>query len=157
MVASGSMSSPRILTLCFVAFLVAGCSYVETTPPPPTPADFGDTVTRFVTRGIQIDHVVAGDAGCADNALQPTAIAFNASGLDQATPVKIYFYVFADRATFERLRATVDACAQTYVTDPNTYQSIEQSPYVLSGQGPWGQAFEAALRAGLLEAAGTGG
>ncbi|HEY8818377.1 MAG TPA: hypothetical protein VIM25_06120 [Candidatus Limnocylindrales bacterium] len=74
-----------------------------------------------------------------------------------ATPVRIYLYRFADRATFERLRATVDDCAKTYVTDPNTYQSIEQSPYVLSGQGPWGQAFEAALRAGLLEAAGTGG
>jgi len=100
------MSSPRILTLCFVAFLVAGCSYVETTPPPPTPADFGDTVTRFVTRGVQIDHVVSGDAGCKDKALAPTAIAFNASGLDQATPVRIYLYRFADRATFERLRAT---------------------------------------------------
>jgi hypothetical protein len=149
------MSSPRILTLCFVALLVVGCSFVETTPPPPTPADFGDTVTRFVTRGIQIDHVVSGDAGCSD--LAPTAIAFDASGLDQATPVRIYLYRFADRATFERLRATVDACARTYVTDPNTYQSIEQSPYVLSGQGPWGQSFEAALRAGLLEAAGTGG
>jgi hypothetical protein len=151
------MSSPRILTLCFVALLVVGCSFVETTPPPPTPADFGDTVTRFVTRGIQIDHVVSGDAGCSDKVLAPTAIAFDASGLDQATPVRIYLYRFADRATFERLRATVDACARTYVTDPNTYQSIEQSPYVLSGQGPWGQSFEAALRAGLLEAAGTGG
>jgi len=151
------MSSPRILTLCFVALLVVGCSFVETTPPPPTPADFGDTVTRFVTRGIQIDHVVSGDAGCSDKVLAPTAIAFDASGLDQATPVRIYLYRFADRARFERLRATVDDCAKTYVTDPNTYQSIEQSPYVLSGQGPWGQAFEAALRAGLLEAAGTGG
>jgi hypothetical protein len=151
------MSSPRILTLCFVALLVVGCSFVETTPPPPTPADFGDTVTRFVTRGIRIDHVVSGDAGCSDNVLRPTGIAFNAIGLDQATPVRIYLYVFADRATFERLRATVDACAKTYVTDPNTYQSIEQSPYVLSGQGPWGSSFEAALRAGLLEAAGTGG
>ena len=136
---------------------MAGCSFVETTPPPPTPADFGDTATGFAKRGLQIDHVVSGDAGCADKVLAPTAIAFNASGLDQATPVKVYLYVFADRATFERLRATVDACAKAYVTDPNTYQSIEQSPFVLSGQGPWGQAFEAALRAGLLEAAGTGG
>jgi hypothetical protein len=150
------MSSPRILTLCFVALLVAGCSFVETTPPPPTPADFGDTFARFVTRGLRIDHVVAGDAGCS-GPLAPTAIAFNAAGLDQATPVKVYLYVFADRATFERLRASVDACARSYVTDANTYESIEQSPYVLSGQGPWGHAFEAALRAGLAEAAGTGG
>lgn len=151
------MPSPRILTLCFVGLLVAGCSFVETTPPSPTPADFGDTATGLAKRGLQIDHVVSGDAGCADRVLAPTAIAFNASGLDQATPVKVYLYVFADRATFERLRATVDACAKTYVTDPNTYQAIEQSPFVLSGQGPWGRAFEAALRAGLLEAAGTGG
>jgi hypothetical protein len=43
------------------------------------------------------------------------------------------------------------------VTDPETFESIEESPYVLAGQGPWGQAFEAALRAGLATAAGTGG
>ena len=78
-------------------------------------------------------------------------------GLDQATTVRLYLYIFRDRDAFERLRATVDACARSYVTDPETFESIDQSPFVLAGQGPWGQQFEAALRAGLLKAAGNGG
>jgi len=97
---------------------------------------------------------VSGDAGCSDKVLAPTARSFDASGLDQTSTVRIYLYMFADRATYERLRTTVDACAASFVTDPQTYQSVEQSPFVMVGQGPWGQAFEAALRAGLIVAAG---
>ena len=99
---------------------------------------------------------MSGDAGCDDRVLAPTAISFEASGLDQATPVKIYTYLFADRATFERLRPTVDACARSYVTDPDTYESAEQSPFVVAGQGPWGPQFEAKLREVLAVTAGNG-
>jgi hypothetical protein len=150
------MSLPRPLALCLAVLVVSGCGFVETTPPGPTPADFQGTAAELAKRGIQIDNVVSGDAGCADTALAPTAIAFDASGLDQTTPVRIYMYVFANRATFERLSASVDTCARSYVTDPATYQSIQQSPYVLAGQGPWGESFEATIRAGLVVAAGTG-
>ncbi len=111
----------------------------------------------MVQRGIVIDNVVSGDAGCDDRVLAPTAIAFDASGLDQPTKVRVYMYIFRNRAAFERLRSTIDDCARTFVTDPETYELIEQSPFVLVGQGPWGTQFEAALRAGLEVAAGTGG
>ena len=150
------MSFPRSLALGFVALAVAACGYVETTPPAPTPADFGGVAVEFAKRGIVLDHVVSGDAGCADKVLAPTAISFDARGLDQATTVRIYTYVFRNRATFERLRSTIDDCARTFVTDPATFESVEQSPFVLAGQGPWGAKFEAALRQGLELAAGTG-
>ena len=78
------MSLPRSLGLGLVALLVAACSFVETTPPAPTPADFPDTAIELAQRGIVIDNVVSGDAGCDDRVLAPTAIAFDASGLDQA-------------------------------------------------------------------------
>src|SRR6478752_9065207 len=146
---------PGLVTL-LVALVVASCSFVETVPPSPSPADFQGTATEFAKRGIQIDHVVSGDAGCTDTVLAPTARSFDASGLDQTRTVRIYLYMFADRATYERLRTTVDTCAASFVTDPQTYQSVEQSPFVMVGQGPWGQAFEAALRAGLVVAAGSG-
>ena len=42
------------------------------------------------------------------------------------------------------------------MTDPATYESAEQSPFVMAGQGPWGTQFEAVLRKGLEIAAGTG-
>ena len=154
------MSPNRPLALCFVlfaAFAVAACSFVETTPPAPTPADFQDTAIQLTQRGVVLDHVVSGDAGCDDKVLAPTAIAFDASGLDQSTKARMYLYIFNNRAAFERLRATVDDCARNFVTDPETYESLEQSPFVIVGQGPWGPKFKAALRAGLEVAAGTGG
>ncbi len=151
------MSFPRSLGLCLVALVVVGCTFVKTGSPAPTPADFPDTAIQLVQRGILMDHVVSGDAGCDDRVLAPTAIAFDASGLDQPTKVRVYLYVFRNRAAFERLRVTVDDCARSFVTNPETYESIEQSPFVLVGQGPWGAQFEAALRTGLEVAAGTGG
>ena len=151
------MSLRRSLALGLAAIAVVACSFVETAPPSPTPADFPDTAIELSQRGVAIDHVVSGDAGCDDKALAPTAIAFDASGLDQPTKVRVYLYVFRNRESFERLRATIDDCARTFVTDPETYESIEQSPFVLAGQGPWGSQFESALRAGLEVAAGDGG
>lgn len=159
MLASGSMSPTRPLApwlVLLVALVVAGCGFVETTPPAPTPADFQGIANEFVKRGIVIDHIVSGDPGCADKVLTPTAIAFDAKGLDQTTPVRIYIYAFADRAAFERLRQSIDVCAKGYVTDPATYETVEESPYVLASQGPWGSQFEATLRAALKIAAGTG-
>jgi hypothetical protein len=143
--------------LLLSALVVAGCGTVETTPAAPTPADFGGIISEFAKRGVVATHVVSGDAGCADTVLIPTAISFEAKGLDQATPVKVYLYIFSNRAAFERLRVTIDSCARSFVTDPETYQSIDQSPFVAAGQGPWGQQFEAALRDGLSVAAGSGG
>jgi hypothetical protein len=135
---------------------LAGCGTISTSPPAPTPADFQGIATELSKRAIAIDRIVSGDAGCADPVLVPTAIGFDASGLDQAQPVRIYLYVFRNRAAFERLRATVDDCARTFVTDPATFETAEQSPYVVAGQGPWAPDFEAALRDGLEVAAGTG-
>jgi hypothetical protein len=54
------------------------------------------------------------------------------------------------------LRASVDECARSFVTDPETFESIESSPFVLAGQGPWAPEFKATLRAALTEASGTG-
>ena len=145
------------LGLALVTFLLAACGYVETTPPAPTPADFGGIAIEFAKRGLHLDNIVSGDPGCDDRTLAPTAIAFDADGLDQATPVRIYLYVFANRDTYDRLRTTIDSCARSFVTDPATFASAEQSPFVLAGQGPWAPQFEAVLRAGLEVAAGTGG
>ena len=92
---------------------MSACSFVETTPPAPTPADFPDTAIQLVQRGVEIDRVVSGDAGCDDKVLAPTAIAFDASGLDQPSKVRVYLYVFRNRDAFERLRATIDDCART--------------------------------------------
>ena len=145
-----------VLGLVLVALVVAACGSISTTPPAPTPADFQGIASELAGRGIVIDDLVAGDAGCVDPVLIPTAIGMTASGLDQATPVRIYFYIFRNRASFDRLRATIDGCAAAFVTDTETFETVEQSPFVLAGQGPWAPDFEAAIRDALVVAAGTG-
>jgi hypothetical protein len=142
---------------CLLAgLLLAGCGLVSTTPPTPTAAPFPGIASDITEHGIQVSRIVSGDPGCPNQDLAKTAVAFDAAGLDQATPVHVYIYIFRNRATYERLRTAVDDCARAYVTDPQTYESVEASPYVLSGQGPWGEQFKANLRAAIVEAAGSG-
>lgn len=147
----------RDAALLLVAATVAGCSTISRTSPAPTAADFPGIAGVFSQRGVRVDRIVSGDAGCDDIDIARTAIGFDASGLDQASPVRIRVYIFRNRASFERLRATIDTCAAAFVTDPETFESIDQSPYVVAGQGPWGTAFRDAVRAAIGEAAGTGG
>jgi hypothetical protein len=148
----------RLVALALaLAMILGACGVVSTTPPVATPADFVGITSELANRGVAVNRFVSGDAGCADPVLTPTAIAFDAKGLDQAENVRIYIYIFRNREAFERLRASVDACAVSFVTDPSTFESVEESPFVLAGQGPWGAGFEVALREGLAAAAGTGG
>jgi hypothetical protein len=156
--ASAGMAPSRVLAVsCAIAILVFGCGLVSRTPPAPTPADFLGISGAFVSRGISVSQVVAGDAGCADPGLAKTAISFHASGLDQAAPVAVHLYIFGSRESYQKLRAAVDACAASYVTDPQAFVSIDAPPFVIVSQGPWGQRFNAAIRQGLTEAAGSGG
>jgi hypothetical protein len=106
--------------------------------------------------GIKVANAVSGDAGCPDATLAKTAIAFDASGLDQGQPVRIRVYVFRDRETWQRLSGSVAACARSYVSDATTYESLAPSPYVVSGQGPWAPGFAAALKTAFTAAAGSG-
>jgi hypothetical protein len=140
-----------------VGWLVAGCGFVSTTPPAPTAADFPGITAELATHGISVRDVTSGDAGCDDATLAPTAISMSLSGLDQAEPVPVYLYIFRNRAAFERRRADVPSCARSYVAAPQDLVLIESSPFVLAGGGPWAPEFEAALRRGVTEAAGTGG
>ncbi len=159
MVASRAMSPRRVMcaaAVLVVALVSGACGMISTTPPAPTPADFQGIASELTKRDVVIDRIVSGDAGCDDPVLVPTAIGLDASGLDQAEPVRIYLYIFRNRASFERLRATIDDCARAFVTDPETFESVEQSPFVLAGQGPWAPEFEAAIRESLEVAAGTG-
>jgi hypothetical protein len=140
-----------------LALLLAACGTRLSNLPSPSPANFPTIVSQLADAGIVVSDQVAGDAGCKNPTLVSTAIGFTASGLDQLAPVRIHIYVFADAPTWTRLSSTVAQCAQSFVTDPATYESVDPSPYVLAGQGPWGAQFRAKLREVLTTAAGDGG
>ncbi len=144
-----------ILSLATV-FALVGCT-TSNEPVAPTPADFGGITQVLRARGITVTDVVSGDAGCHDTDLARAAIAFRMSGLDQTTPVVAHLYVFGNQAAFARRAGDVATCTRSYVTDPSRLESIDVSPYVLTGSGPWGSEFRTQLRAGLTVAAGNGG
>jgi hypothetical protein len=147
----------RSLRALALAASVAGCGVLTVTEPPPTPTDFPGLAGRFAAAGIRVADVVSGEAGCDDPDLIPAAIRFDATGLDQAEPATLYLYIFRNRDAFERHRAEIGPCAASFVGDPDTFEQIEQSPYVIAAQGPWAPGFETALRTVLESAAGTGG
>ena len=135
--------------------LVAGCG-LTSSPPAPTPADFQGLAGELVKRGLRIENIVSGDAGCRDLTLKQTAIGLDASGLDQAAPTRLFIYIFRNRASYERLRQSVDDCVTWYALDQEAFESIETSPFVVASAGPWAPEFKAAVRAAITEAAGTG-
>ena len=147
----------RLFVLVAVTLVLSACGTISSTAPPATPTDFPGLAGRFNAAGIEVSDWVSGDAGCADPDLVPASISFDARGLDQATDVRLYLYVFRNRAAFERHRGQIGPCAASFVSDAETYEEIQQSPYVLAGQGPWAPEFEAAVRKTLEAAAGTGG
>jgi hypothetical protein len=159
--AAGRPRSPRptrlAALLAVLVLALSACGGLIGTEPPATPTDFPGLAGRMKLAGVVLDDWVSGDAGCADPNLVPASISFNATGLDQATPVKIYLYVFRNKDAWERHRDAIGPCAQSWVTDAQTYEEIQESPYVIAGQGPWAPGFEAAVRSALATAAGTGG
>ncbi len=148
--------APAIAGLLALCLTVSACGAAGGAPSP-TPADFAGIVEQLAKVGIGVENVVSGDAGCSDPTLAKTAIAFDAKGLDEATPTQIRVYIFADRDAWQRLSASVAACARSYVTDETTYESLAPSPFVVSGQGPWPAKFAAGLKTAFTAAAGTGG
>ena len=140
-----------------LAVLLGGCAGLLESPPVPDPEPFPGISGIFGRDGVDVLSYASGDAGCDDPTLIPTAIRFEAVGLDQATPVLLRIYIFRNREAWERRQADVDTCAAAWANDPATFQLIQVSPYVLAGQGPWPPQFEAAIRYGLTEAAGSGG
>jgi hypothetical protein len=138
------------------ALLLAACSAFTPQTPKPTTVTFNGIVGELARVGVGVANVVSGDAGCDDQRLARTAIAFDASGLDQPEPTRVHLYAFKDARVFAELRPVVDLCARSYVTDATAYGAVEATPYVLAGPGPWGRDFEAALRDALGRAAAGG-
>ena len=139
-----------------LGLMLVGCSALRVSPPPPGPEPFPGIAGRLGQVGIDVSSWTSGDSGCEDPSLNPTAIRFTASGLDQSTPLTLRIYIFADRAAWDRRLADVDTCAGSWTTDPSTFQIIQTSPYVVAGQGPWPPQFAEALRKGIQAAAGSG-
>jgi hypothetical protein len=146
-----------VLVVVALAVIAAGCSTLTGTPPAPTPADFPGLASTLGRHGVRVGDIVAGDPGCDDPGLVPTAIRFDASGLDQPAPTRAYVYIFRTREAFDRLRRDVARCAENYVTDEEGEPWIAASPFVLTGPGPWSPGFRKAMEEALIEAAGTGG
>ena len=147
----------RLAKLLLVALVLGGCSAILEDQPVATPVPFPEIAGILGQHGLVVSNYTSGDAGCADQALIPTAIVFDIAGLDLAQPMRLRIYIFRDRATWERRRSAVDDCVAVWATNPATFEFVDASPYVVAGQGPWPPKFKAALREAITQAAGNGG
>ena len=144
-----------MLVAIALAAVLAGCRATTIVgEPAATPTDMIGLATELQRRGVTVTDVISGDAGCTDPDLVPAAIAFRASGLDQAEPVLIRLFIFRNDDAYQRQRPKVDGCAATFVTDPAAYEALDASPFVAVGQGPWATGFKAVLRETLAAGAG---
>ena len=139
------------------AVLLAGCGAILESSPEPTPMDVPGIAGELANRGLDLDAITSGDDGCGDRTLTATAIGFDAAGLGVDDPIRLRIYIFRNGETYERRRPDVDGCAAAWATDPATFELVDAKPYVLAGQGPWPDAFKAAVREALAVAAGNGG
>ena len=139
--------------LMAVATVATACSAFTPQTPKPTAPTFAGIVSELARAGVGVENVVAGDPGCDDRRLARTAISFEASGVDQEMPTQVYLYAFKNASVYDELRPVVDLCARSYVTDPESYASVDATPYVFAGPGPWAPGFEDALRDALGRAA----
>ena len=148
----------RVALVASLALVLAGCgSGLDAIhgSPKATPTDFAGLTKRFSKFNLTVDAVVSGDAGCTDQGLAPMAISFTIAGLGEATPLPARLYRFRNDASYTKLRATVDACAAEWITDPASLLMIDATPYVLVMEGATDQAFIDALRTSLYQAAGN--
>lgn len=143
--------------LLLLSIALAACGGVLQSPPTPNPEPFPGITGQLGRFGVNVLSWTAGDPGCDDPSLSPTAIRFEAAGLDQPTPVPLRIYIFRNREAFERRKADVESCVAAWAEDPASFEILDESPYVLAGQGPWPPGFEDAIRKGLKESAGNGG
>jgi hypothetical protein len=144
-------------TILAIAAVLAGCEGLLEAAPTARPQSFPWIVGLLGKHGVTALSWTSGDPGCGDASLSPTSIRFDAQGVDQPTPVTLRIYIFRNRETWERRLADVDTCAGAWATDPATFELLQVSPYVLTGQGPWPPGFENAVRTAITEAAGSGG
>ena len=147
----------RVLVLALACLIVSACQSALREPQSADPEPFPGIANQLGRFGVEVSSWTSGDPGCDDPTLSPTAIRFDATGLDQAAPVLLRIYIFRNRDAWTRRSADVDACVATWATDPATFELLSISPYVVAGQGPWPPGFKDALRKGLAEAAGNGG
>ena len=84
--------------------MASGCSAFTPQTPKPTATTFAGIVSELARVGVGVENVVAGDPGCDDERLARTAISFDASGLDQAEPTRVYLYAFKNTVVYDALR-----------------------------------------------------
>lgn len=147
---------PLVAAILAAGLVLGGCAAFTPQTPKPTATTFAGIVAELARVGVGVENVVSGEPGCDDQRLARTAIAFDASGLDQVEPTRIHLYAFKNAAVYDELRPVVDLCARSYVVDPADYGTVDATPYVFAGAGPWAPDFEDALRE-ALERAAVGG
>jgi hypothetical protein len=143
----------RAVAVMLAAPLLAGCySFAQ---PSTHPGDARDLLVAITRRGVTAD-AMAGESACRDPSLTNNAIHLRASVPSDPVARDVWIYQFRTRG-FDDTAAVVDACQAEYAAaNPDSAITRLDIPIWRAFGADWSPDLEAALRAGLTEAADMG-
>ncbi len=145
----------RAIVLLLVGALLAGCG--EFVAPSPTPGEMNDLIAALVVRGVTIQHLTSGDAGCPGSTLHSNGVHFQVS-LDGGTGSDVFLLRWKSTADFNGATDDVAACVAEYqAAHPGAVMDqISLDPWRVYGPD-WSAALKDTLNAALLSVGGGRG
>ena len=147
----------RRVLLGLAAVLVVGCGVFVA--PSATPGEMNDLIAALVVRGVTVQHLTSGDAGCPGSTLHSNGVHFQVSLSGDAPSIDVYLLRWKSTTDFNGAAADVAGCVAEYQAAHlgSTIDQISLDPWRVYGPN-WSPAFKDMLNAALLSVGGgTGG
>jgi hypothetical protein len=157
MVAARWLSSRIVRTMLLgllAALTLLSCSYMVGSAQP-TPADeVADVIAQLVVRGVTVQGLTSGEAGCPGSALHSNGVHFQATLSGQATAADVYLLRWKSSDAFTADATEFDACVAEYeAAHPlSTVDQFALDPWRAYGPG-WSPQLRSTLEDALRAAA----
>jgi hypothetical protein len=144
----------RALPALLAALLLAGCGAIGGASPTPAYA-VNDVIGQLVVRGVTVEHVTSGDAGCPGSQLHSNGVHLQVAMAGEAGASDIYLLNWLSSAAFAAAAADFDSCVAEYQTaHPGvTIDQVALDPWRAYGAN-WSPDLHSTLASALQAASG---
>ena len=154
----GAPGRPAGIVFLSAVLLLGACAGP---PIPATPQPATGVFTELAILGGSTPNLVAGDPGCNQPDMIPSAIHAQVRVPATASQLTdVYLFTWADHDAWSRGAVAFDSCRAEYAASQSaaggTVDELDVSPYRAFGAG-WSSALKSALQQAMTKAAGNGG
>jgi hypothetical protein len=144
----------RALPVFVAALLLPGCGAIGGASPTPAYA-VNDVIAQLVVRGVTVQHVTSGDAGCPGSQLHSNGVHLQVTVAGAPGSSDIYLLNWLSSAAFDAAAADFDACVAEYqAAHPDaTIDQVALDPWRAYG-ADWSADLHSTLAAALQTASG---